>query len=281
MNPKNVASLFLIGFCLLSMSSCEDEFVQPEYIPQYSIEFVKNKVGDTLHLKINPNNPSPIKYWVWLADEALIEETIEGFEKIDTSLVLDSIEWSTEDIKISSSLAAVRIADSISVYFPWPKGKTYKIVQAYNGSFSHQSKFSKYAIDFNMKVGDSITAALDGYVVGVVEGHTRGGNDRRYRDYANFITIYHPEYGIYTQYVHLKKDGALVEIGEEVKANQPIGLSGKTGYTSTPHLHFNVLAANKGEDMRSIPVYFAPNINGKKLREGWRMRRTDGEDNSQ
>lgn len=58
-------------------------------------------------------------------------------------------------------------------------------------------------------------------------------------------------YGTVATYAHLKKDGALVEIGDQVYAGQVIGFSGNTGYSTFPHLHFVVL---KGK--QSIPIRF-------------------------
>lgn len=124
--------------------------------------------------------------------------------------------------------------------WPFPRGRRYKIIQAYNGNFSHNTDFSRYAIDFDLAIGDTVCAAADGLVMEVIQGYDIGGNSREYRPYANFITILHPD-GYLTQYVHLQHQSALVEAGDRVRAGQPVGLSGETGFTTTPHLHFNVL----------------------------------------
>lgn len=124
--------------------------------------------------------------------------------------------------------------------YPFPKGYTYKIIQGYEGGFSHTSDYSRYAIDFALAVGDTVCAARDGIVVGLIKDYNVGGNSQKYRDYANFITLYHKD-GTLTQYVHLKQNGVFVTLGDTVKSSQPIGLAGMTGFTSIPHLHFNTL----------------------------------------
>jgi murein DD-endopeptidase MepM/ murein hydrolase activator NlpD len=150
---------------------------------------------------------------------------------------------------------------------PFQKEKTYMVIQGFEGSFSHNSDYSRYALDFDLAEGDTILAAADGFVIGVIEEYTDGGNLKKWRDYANFITLYHPEMNILSQYAHLKHMGSLVEVGDSVFAGQPIGLSGKTGYTTTEHLHFNVLRATP-DGVASIPYNFEGGIIGAELTKG-------------
>lgn len=55
--------------------------------------------------------------------------------------------------------------------------------------------------------------------------------------YGNAIIIDHGE-GVQTLYMHLSKMN--VKAGESVKKGQMLGLSGKTGYAESPHLHISV-----------------------------------------
>ncbi|MFT5998338.1 MAG: murein DD-endopeptidase MepM/ murein hydrolase activator NlpD [Neolewinella sp.] len=158
-----------------------------------------------------------------------------------------------------------------SFFLPYPYGRTYSIMQGYNGSFSHNDDDARYALDFTLPVGDTVCAAADGYVVGVIEGFKKGAGSREWMNYANFINIYHPNRDLYTQYVHLKKNGSLVEVGDRVMAGQPIGISGATGWTSKPHLHFNVIRSVEGKRI-SVPVTFGRKslTPGAELRKGER-----------
>ncbi|MEM7370893.1 MAG: M23 family metallopeptidase [Bacteroidota bacterium] len=188
----------------------------------------------------------------------------------DTSFQGALIDWTEGEAVISFRYVFGDPADTIisdTIALPFPKGKTYEIIQGYKGSFSHNSDYSRYAIDFNLQIGDTICAAADGSVVGVIEGYTYGGNSKRWRPYANFITLYHPQLGLFTQYVHLDHLGSFVAVGDAVQQGQAIGLSGETGFTSVEHLHFNVLK-NTESSLSSTPVYF-----GKEGYPGEKMKR--------
>ncbi|WP_296320612.1 M23 family metallopeptidase [Winogradskyella sp.] len=148
---------------------------------------------------------------------------------------------------------------------PFLKGYSSKIIQGYDGDFSHYGAFSAKTIDFDMKVGDTITAARDGIVVRVTQKHNKQGTSEKFRDYGNYVILYHED-NTFSQYVHLKQNGSLVKVGDSVKANQPIALSGFTGWTTVPHLHFGVYIPTK-TGLASIPIMI-DSIQGKTLKRG-------------
>ena len=85
-----------------------------------------------------------------------------------------------------------------------------------------------YGTDFGMPVGSHIYAPADGVVVKT--GHQR---------YAgNYVAVQHGRYFM-TRYFHLSK--ILVHRGEKVKMGQVLALSGNTGRTTGPHLHYELL----------------------------------------
>ncbi len=156
------------------------------------------------------------------------------------------------------------------IAYPFPKGKEYKIIQGYKGNFSHKNIFSQNAIDFGLKIGDTITSVDSGYIVGLIQDYKEYGTSKKWleNDKSNFITIYHPQSGLYTQYVHLIHKGSLVKLGEFVKKGQPIAISGMTGFTTTPHLHFNVKIPTNEYGLISTDIEFESGIKGESLKKG-------------
>jgi murein DD-endopeptidase MepM/ murein hydrolase activator NlpD len=82
------------------------------------------------------------------------------------------------------------------------------------------------AVDLASKMGDPVKAALKGTVLHVDNN----------RNLGNFIILKHGEYQ--TLYAHLS--AVSVKPGEEVSQGQLIGKVGESGYTTGPHLHFEV-----------------------------------------
>ncbi|HYC81546.1 MAG TPA: peptidoglycan DD-metalloendopeptidase family protein [Solirubrobacterales bacterium] len=85
-------------------------------------------------------------------------------------------------------------------------------------------------IDISVAEGTSIHAALSGTVVFTQSEAESGG-------YGNYTCIDHGG-GLSTCYAHQSE--FLVSPGQHVSQGQVIGLSGNTGYSTGPHLHFEV-----------------------------------------
>lgn len=127
-----------------------------------------------------------------------------------------------------------------------------RIDQGYGGRFSHDDVQNRYAVDFAVPVGTPVLAARDGVVMQVESGFDAAGLDSaRYAGRANYIRIAHDD-GTMAVYAHLKPDGVQARVGQAVRAGQQIGLSGNTGYTTGPHLHF-VVQVNRGMRIESLP----------------------------
>lgn len=140
--------------------------------------------------------------------------------------------------------------DRYQYQLPFPKGEAYELVQGNKSDYTHNEDISRYAFDFAMPVGSFISAARGGVVGYVIDKYSKSGSDASMKEKTNRILICHDD-GTVAVYAHLKKDGAFVEVGDIVYAGQVIGLSGNTGYSNFPHLHFAVLIGD-----RSIPIRF-------------------------
>jgi murein DD-endopeptidase MepM/ murein hydrolase activator NlpD len=128
----------------------------------------------------------------------------------------------------------------------------FRIDQGFGGSFSHGDPQNRFAVDFAAPVGTPVLAARAGTVMQVESDFEKAGlNQEKYGGRANFVRILHDD-GAMSLYAHLKSEGVMVRVGQRVAAGQPIGLSGNTGFTTGPHLHFAV-QVNRGMRLESIP----------------------------
>jgi murein DD-endopeptidase MepM/ murein hydrolase activator NlpD len=137
---------------------------------------------------------------------------------------------------------------------PYESGKSFRVLQGYGSRFSHVG-LEQYAVDFNMSIGTPVHAARAGVVAKIVESNDIGCWQDGCGAYANYIVIVHND-GTTGEYYHLQQNGALVEVGDHIIAGQKIGLSGNTGHTTMPHLHFAVYRAAEWGNTQSIPVRF-------------------------
>lgn len=148
------------------------------------------------------------------------------------------------------------VHDDDYVYrLPYASGKSYRVLQGYGSRFSHTG-LEQFAVDFRMKEGTPVHAARDGVVARTEQTHSTGCWNDGCGQYANYVVILHDD-GTTGEYYHLQKDGVLVEVGDRVTAGQRIALSGNTGHTTMPHLHFAVYRAAEWGTTQSVPVRFA------------------------
>jgi murein DD-endopeptidase MepM/ murein hydrolase activator NlpD len=114
-----------------------------------------------------------------------------------------------------------------------------------------------WAIDIGAPSGSQVQAASSGIVV----TNANLGNT----SYGRYIQIAHA-HGISTLYAHLA--ASLVSIGKKVATGQLIGVSGNSGHTTGPHLHFEIKPSHDTlEELRK---------RGVRLAKGGVARATDG-----
>jgi len=153
------------------------------------------------------------------------------------------------------SISAVH-DDSYLYQLPFAKNSKVYISQGYHGAATHRG-LSAYAIDFAVVEGTSVYAARSGKVVALHSSSNEGGFSKRFRSKANYIVIEHSDRTL-GKYYHLKQYGVFVKVGDNVKQGDKIGLSGNTGYSSGPHLHFSVSKVDSKSHKRAqtIPTRF-------------------------
>ncbi len=144
--------------------------------------------------------------------------------------------------------------ESLLYRLPYETGKSYYVLQGYGSRLSHTGP-EEYTVDFKMREGTPVHAARGGLVVKMEESNSRGCWKGGCGKYANYIVILHDDWTT-GEYYHLQQNGALVEPGERVVIGQKIGLSGDTGNSALPHLHFGVYRAAPWGKFQSVPVRF-------------------------
>lgn len=266
---------YIIILSIISVG-CQPIDLPKERYNQFDLSTIKVYIrNDTLFCSLNNSLDCPLRFYISTSDST-INKSLHSlypitFRSKKDTLIMIQVN-SNSSGKVETFWGACmgdldRKIDYNKIDLPFCKGKSYKIVQGYNGQYSHHTDYSRYAIDFGLQTNDTICAADDGFVVGVIKGYTIGGNDKRLEEFANYITLYHPHSGLYTQYAHLKYNGSLVKVGDIVKQGQAIGLAGMTGFTSIAHLHFNVLIPCPPKDgFKSTPIEFIEHYSGNSLR---------------
>jgi murein DD-endopeptidase MepM/ murein hydrolase activator NlpD len=116
-------------------------------------------------------------------------------------------------------------------------------------------------IDWSGTIGTPIVASGNGVVE---EALYKGGNGK-------YVRLRHAN-GYQTTYSHMSGFARGVEAGSKVRQGQIIGFLGNTGYSTGPHLHFEVLVNNRFVDPLSIQVPRERQLEGKALADFQRER---------
>lgn len=98
-------------------------------------------------------------------------------------------------------------------------------------------------VDWAAPIGTPILAAGNG----LIEEADRKGQ------YGNYVRIRHAN-GYQTAYAHMDRFGPGIRQGIKVRQGQVIGFVGNTGFSSGPHLHYEVLVNNRFVDPTQIQV---------------------------
>jgi len=158
------------------------------------------------------------------------------------------------------------------------------ITQGFEGKHTHKDDW-KYAWDFEIKdekdslfSGDGkfkvdyycystpVASPLDGRIVKVVENipDNKVGENNLKNNWGNTVILDHGQ-GLFSAMSHLKPQSIKVNIGDDVKKGQIIGMCGNSGRSPVPHLHFQFQTTDKvGEKTYMFPIAnFLEKKNGK------------------
>ena len=173
------------------------------------------------------------------------------FSFLNVHYCITQQQYSIQDLKEGKF-----INDTSYIYsLPFENKKKVFLIQAYDSKMSHKGE---YALDFKIKKKTKICAARDGVVIAARGDSNKGGLKSENMSDGNHISIQHSD-GSVANYWHLLKDGALVKVGDTIVKGQVIGLSGNTGYSAFPHLHFEVVGNDGAGNYRQLATRFNTN----------------------
>jgi len=101
-------------------------------------------------------------------------------------------------------------------------------------------------VDFPAPVGTPVHATADGTVQSIVRSRKQLGN---------YIVIKHPASELRTLYAHLSGFAPTLRRGQKITRGEVIGYSGNTGFSTAPHLHYEVQTID-GEPIDPLPYLF-------------------------
>lgn len=267
----------------LFLLNCSSDKLPSEIHSQYTYGISSTFKSDTLIVSIENPLYAPLRFFIHAEDDPHDNEpkTLKKFTlkaRSDTILILYDVKNLNRNIKVSTLLGAPeKEILPVEADLPFQEGKEYSVIQGNNSDFTHNTDYSRFALDFDMKTNDTVCSATDGFVVGVVDKYRSSGKSEKWTPLANFITIYEPEAGVFCQYVHIAENGSMVRVGDWVVRGREIALSGNTGRSTTGHLHFNMLIpAENSDGLISIPIVFRGGIEGKSLKKGDRLKKPAG-----
>ena len=182
------------------------------------------------------------------------------------------VDFKTEDAAdlgkgLRLALIEVQNQASGAYRYPWKSGDARTVRQGNNNASGSHKGDQAYAFDFVMPAGTQIRAARDGVVEWLQENLTATYDETQpttptnkpftngtLDNWGNALRIRHAG-GFTSWYFHIQPNGVLVNVGDTVQRGQPIALSGNTGRSTEPHLHFQVQADSK-EWGQSVPITF-------------------------
>lgn len=145
----------------------------------------------------------------------------------------------TKSTKVQASDGSGATYNYSSKGFIWPARGCYRVSSYYGyRSSGFHSGVDLVSSSSGSTSGSIVVASRDGVV-------TKAGN---YNDgYGQCVVINHGD-GYSTLYAHMITGSIGVSVGQRVSAGQAVGRVGSTGYSTGPHLHFEVRYNNQTQN---------------------------------
>jgi len=216
------ASRYLTG-------QCDPDFKHPDS-GQTGREYLESS---------NPENPGMKMTWAWIASipvpkDIYVEKGGQNCEQTGTpfSLTGPTKEIVGDDGQIYICSTGSNGTPGTINIIPGKAGTGGPVTQCPFGSFSHRGT---WAMDFGVPNGTPIYSTFAG-VAYVGEGN----------GYGVYVDV-HSNIGgdeFFIRFAHMPPGGNMVSNGQKVEAGQQIGESDNNGFSTGPHLHYEVVGAN-------------------------------------
>ncbi len=196
-------------------------------LPATPLLAIARREASTWHVLL-PSRAEAVRYNHWL--DAL-PETLAGADDKSALRLFEP-----------SERAALQSTVFSGYSMPYPAPWSAFVTQGPDTNFSHSGY---WAIDFVLPTATGYTAtvvaAKSGVVMYAKDVSGTGGSGSGYSGYANGVVIRHAP-GEYSWYWHLAKDSVPSDVqpGQFIEAGTVIGWMGSTGFSTGPHLHFQV-----------------------------------------
>jgi murein DD-endopeptidase MepM/ murein hydrolase activator NlpD len=173
----------------------------------------------------------------------LLNDTSERIEQLERQIGLQS-----ESFRELTKLAEDR--EDALIEMPAIVPSEGAVVSGYGMRFHPVLKVTRmhYGIDVAVWTGTPVVATGDGVIKAVGKGSSLG----------YYVKIEHPAAGYTSVYGHLSKIPKNIRRGVKISRGDVIALSGNTGLTSAPHLHYEVHDKN-GRALNPL-AFIAPSM---------------------
>ncbi len=136
-----------------------------------------------------------------------------------------------ERVQVGTKPLDEAYSNSMGGIFLWP------IVGAYGINSDYGQRWGKLHAGLDLGMGNAPGTSLGKDIIAVAQGVVQVA--AVHSSYGYYLILDHGN-GLQTLYAHCLADSFMVSPGQVVVAGQPIAKVGSTGYSTGPHLHFEV-----------------------------------------